>query len=230
MPAGSLAAMTLVDPRARFSTAVVVVRPMRPRDREFTAALQQQALPHGFFARLGTPFLRAYHETFMASPHGIALVAETHDGPAGFVVGTFGPHSAWVLRNRWMTLVWRGALALLARPAELVFFLRTRTLSYARRLLRRSRSGPPVRRRRTKPPAVLTHVAVAPAARGNGVGEELVDAFLDAAEAAGAEQVCLVTLAGRDGAGRFYQRLGWDLDGVREDRDGRAIECYCWQL
>lgn len=223
--------MTLADSTARTSTPLVVVRPMRHRDEAFAAALHETALPHGFFGRLGTGFLSAYHESFLASPHAVAYVAENRDGRAGFLVGTFGPHNAWVLRNRWMKLAIRGALALLSRPSELAFFLRTRTLSYIRRLLKvRAGGTPQARPHRAQPPAVLTHVAVAPEARGLGVGEALVEAFLDAARSTGATEACLVTLAGPDGAGRFYQRLGWDLHEVRKDRDGRPIEHYCRRL
>lgn len=223
--------MTLADFSARTSTAVVVVRPMRHRDHSFAAALHESALPHGFFGRLGTAFLSAYHESFMASPHAVAYIAETRDGRAGYLVGTFGPHNAWVLRNRWMKLAVRGALALLARPSQLAFFLRTRTLSYVKRLLRIGAGQPPAARpRRTQPPAVLTHVAVTPEARGDGVGEALVDAFVAAARKTGATEACLVTLAGPHGAGPFYERLGWELTQRRDDRDGRPIEHYCRRL
>jgi ribosomal protein S18 acetylase RimI-like enzyme len=223
--------MTLAENCARTATPVVVVRPLRHRDHSFAAALHESALPHGFFGRLGTGFLRAYHESFMASPHAVAYVAENRDGRVGYLVGTFGPHNAWVLRNRWMKLVSRGALALLARPSELAFFLRTRTGSYLQRLVRVvARRPAEARPHRTTPPAVLTHVAVAPAARGLGVGEALVDAFLQAARKSGATEACLVTLAGPDGAGPFYRRLGWNLTELRDDRDGRPIEHYCRRL
>lgn len=223
--------MTLADHCARSSTAVVVVRPMRHRDHGFAARLHEQALPHGFFGRLGTGFLSAYHESFMASPHAVAYVAETRDGRVGYLVGTFGPHNAWVLRNRWLKLAARGVLALLARPSELAFFLRTRTASYLSRLVAtltgRFSDAPS---HRGTPPAVLTHVAVKPEARGLGVGEALVEAFTEAARRTGAAEACLVTLAGPHGAGRFYQRLGWQLNELREDRDGRPIEHYCRRL
>lgn len=225
--------MTLAHPSTASPTAMVVVRPMSPEDHGFAAALHEKALGHGFFGRLGTGFLGAYYDSYIASPHGVAFIAQTDDGPAGFLVGTFGPHSSWVLRNRWMPLVWRGLVALLARPSELGLFLRTRIGRYARGLLRlggfttgRARSGA----RRGKSPAVLMHVAVSDEARGLGVGGALVDAFLDAARRAGASEACLVTLAGDDGAGAFYRRLGWNLQAVREDRDGRPIECYCRRL
>lgn len=220
--------MTLADYSARSATAVVVVRPMRHRDQGFAAQLHQAALPHGFFGRLGTGFLSAYHESFMASPHAVAYIAETRHGRVGYLVGTFGPHNAWVLRNRGAKLAGRGALALLARPRELAFFLRTRTAAYARRVAQVGRSKSA--HRRTNSPAVLTHVAVVPEARGDGVGETLVEAFMEAARKAGADRACLVTLAGEHGAGRFYRRLGWQLQELREDRDGRPIEHYCRRL
>lgn len=237
--------MTLADAHAVADAQLVMVRPMTAKDVAFAARLHQEALPHGFFGRLGARYLSAYYASFVASPHAVALIAEASDGPAGALVGTVAnsAHYSWVLRNHGARLAVRGALALLARPSELAFFARTRVGRYLRKAARLGRGRvlravPPVdasqqpqtqRRpaaRRRRHPAVLTHVAVTPASRGLGVGAALERAFVDAARAAGCQRAMLVTLAGDDGAGRFYRRLGWTLDQTREDRDGRLIECY----
>lgn len=233
--------MSLADPYTTAMSAVVVARPLTAADAEFAAALHEKALPHGFFGRLGVRFLTAYYRSFADSPHGIALIAQTPDGNVGALVGTVcnGSHYGWVLRNQGVLLARRGLLALATRPSELTFFLRTRVGRYLKgllRLLRRSASPSATAaqsraaRRGRGAPAVLTHVAVAPEARGLGVGAVLVDAFVAAARRAGCREACLVTLADDRGAGAFYQRLGWELQGVREDRDGQALEAYCRQL
>ena len=223
--------MTLPEPGAAASTQVAVVRGMTTADVGFAAVLHHTALPHGFFARLGTSFLLAYYESFVASPYAVALVAQGASGPAGVLVGTVrtSQHYSWVLRRFGRRLVARGAVALLRRPGLLIFFGRTRLGWYSRALLRAGRRS----LHRSQPsggaarePAVLTHVAVTPFGRGTGTGAALVREFVDAAHAAGCRQAVLVTLAGADGAGRFYQRLGWIRRDVHRDHDGRLVECY----
>ena len=226
--------MTLPEPGAAASTQVAVVRGMTTADVGFAAVLHHTALPHGFFARLGTSFLLSYYESFVASPHAVALIAQGAAGPAGVLVGTVrnSQHYSWVLRRFGPRLVRQGVAALLRHPRLLTFFLRTRLGWYSAALLRAGRRS--VRRGRAArgaaaglcEPAVLTHVAVTPFGRGTGTGAALVREFVDAAHAAGCRQAVLVTLAGSDGAGRFYQRLGWIRRDVHRDHDGRLVECY----
>lgn len=233
--------MTLADANALVRSDLVMVRRMTSDDLTFAADLHAEALPHGFFGRLGPRFLTTYYRSFVDSPHAMAFVAEAEDGPAGALVGTMcsSPHYGWVLRNYGMHLALRGTVALLRRPSELAFFVRTRIGRYltgAARIGRRrvaaalpTASAPTAVARsaaRRRQPAVLTHVAVAPPARGLGVGAALERAFVEAVRAAGCRRVMLVTLAGDQGAGAFYRRLGWSLTHTRADRDGRPIECY----
>ncbi len=55
----------------------------------------------------------------------------------------------------------------------------------------------------------IEDVAVAPAARGQGIGEALVRRALELARAAGAETVDLTCRPARAAANRLYQRLGF---------------------
>jgi hypothetical protein len=67
------------------------IRPLQPVDLPFAAALHAAALPHGFFARLGSPFLRVYYAGYLRSPYAVALVAERRGDvrePLGVLVGT----------------------------------------------------------------------------------------------------------------------------------------------
>ena len=207
----------------------VTVRLLTAEDLDFAAALHAAALPHGFFGRLGIGFLRAYYASFAASPHAAAFVALVGGARAGVLVGTVanGAHYAWVLRRYGVRLAVRGALALAVRPRELAFFLRTRVGRYLRGFERlrktHAQAQCPDAPRKV---AVLTHVAVDPRARGAGVGGVLVETFVGVAGAAGADEACLVTLAGPDGAADFYRRLGWTYNGDRPDIDGRPISVF----
>lgn len=207
----------------------VDIRKAEPSDLDFCAALHASTLPHGFFARLGHRFLRAYLATFVASPHAAALVATAQTSPVGMVVGILRPaaHSRWVLRERGVRLALLGGVALLARPLLLVRFVRTRLTRYRRALSRRRAAGTADGTRR---PAVLSHVAVAPGAAGLGLGGRLVDAFVGAAASAGCSEVLLVTLTGEEGAAGFYRSLGWVEQGSHNDFDGQPVTAFSLAL
>lgn len=219
-------------------TEHIVVRALAADDVAFAALLHAEALPHGFFARLGLPFLRVYYESFIASPHAEALLAQVDGRRAGVIVGALRnrAHHRWVVRQRWWRLAPRAALALLRRPRLAAHFLRTRSGRYlkaARRLLRASTSaqaGHDEQAGDGHAVAVLSHVSVAADARGRGVGGSLVDAFVAAARDAGVAEVHLVTLADGNGAGAFYARHGWRHCEERTDVEDRRISAYVRSL
>lgn len=219
--------MTL--PPERATPAAPRVRAAATADCVYLAALHTATLPHGFFVDLGPRFLRAYHRTFVDGPYAHAYVATLGGHPVGGLVGTLDnrAHWRWVVRRRGAVLALTGLLGLCARPRVAVRFVRTRALRYlgavARALGRRPPGGeaPPPHR-----VAVLTHVCVEPRVQGRGVGSGLVDGFLADARARGATEAMLVTLAGDDGAGRFYARRGWADAGGHRDHDGRPLTVY----
>jgi GNAT superfamily N-acetyltransferase len=61
--------------------------------------------------------------------------------------------------------------------------------------------------------AALTALWVAPAARGRGVGEALVNAVFEWAKAAGCEQVMLWVVEGNSAAESLYRRTGFRRTG-----------------
>lgn len=199
----------LLRPIVVASTGAARVRPALPGDMPAIARLHAEALPHGFLAGLGQRFLRSYDRTFADSPAAVALVAEVGDHPLGFLLGVVRPeeHAAWLRRKRRTRLAGLGALALLLRPPLLLRFLRTRVARYARAW--RGASAATAPSKGSGSPAVLSHVAVEPAARGLGAGRLLVEAFGAAARDAGAPEARLLTVSGEQGATTFYRRLGW---------------------
>lgn len=159
------------------------------------------------------------------SPHAIALVAEAEGRPLGYVVGTTdnAAHYRWVTRRLGPALAVRAALGLLRRPGLLIWFLRTRGGRYLRATIRRLRpAGPGIGQ--TEKVGVLTHIVVATEARGLGIGQRLVDRFVEAASR-GNVPLEAVTLAGEQGASGFWRRAGWKpVETVV--RDGRAFERF----
>jgi len=209
--------------------ALVAVRPMAAEDLAFAAELHARALGHGLFPALGGRVLRRYLATYRSSAHAVAFVAERRGEPLGFIVGTLDPaaHRQEVLARHGAALTVAGVLGLVRHLRVAAWFLRTRAVRYASGLLRLARRRAPGSgggaAGRT---AVLNHVAVSPEARGHAVGTVLVDAFLDAVRSAGVPAARLVTLADPDGAGPFYQRLGWQPAGGYVDHDGVSWDRY----
>ncbi|GAB2873473.1 GNAT family N-acetyltransferase [Streptomyces mayteni] len=201
---------------------------MRADDLPFVVREHRHHFPDGFFARLGPAFLRTYTGTYVSGPDGRAYLAELSGAPVGFLVGVTDPaaHRRHVLRGHGVRLALRAVWGLALRPRLALHFLRTRLTRYGRKLLvRRSGPGSGV------PPtegvtAVLAHVAVAAEARSLGIGTALIDRFVADAAYRGCARVSLVTAAGPEGAGRYYERLGWRAQGESRTPDGRVLAAY----
>lgn len=209
------------------------VRAMTSADVDTVARIHRDELPHGLFPHLGERFLRAYHDAFVASPHAIGLVATADDEPVAFAVGTTAQaaHHRWTLRNLGVPLALRGAAGLLAHPSALRL-LRGRLGRYRRILARLgdafarrwSDGDTPTRPDRdAHPVAVLMHIAVAPEARGHGLGRSLAESFTERVLDAGCSDLRLVT-ADPETVGPFYEALGWRPAARRRREDGVVTE------
>lgn len=209
--------------------AAVEVRPLQLGDVHGSADLQHRFLPDSFFARLGPGFLRAYHRTFVESPHALGFAATVSGRQVGFLVGTTHArmHYSWVLRHHGLRLAVIAVAALLLRPRLLKFFLQTRARRYLGAALKLARRRPAAvavveGSASAGAEAQLTHVAVSDEARGAGAGRRLVECFEHHARRAGCSRAYLLTRVGDSGARAFYERLGWSATTERVDGDGRA--------
>ena len=213
----------------------VTIEATAATDLRQTSELHRRYLSAGIFPRMGLRFLRRYHETFVASPHGVALVAR-HDGEVvGFLLGTVdnAAHYRWVVNKRGMALARSGATALLLRSHVAWSFATTRLGRYLRGLRRYLAKSDRMHEPRSAArgqggshqPAILTHIATADATRQRGVGRQLVEAFVARARACGAKEARLITAS--DGpAVAFYAGLGWESVADRHARDGGEVREY----
>lgn len=225
------------------SAQQLIVRDAVPSDLAYTARKHEALLPHGLFPRLGQPFLRRWHATFLDSSHGIAVVAEqigdTGAVSVGFLLGSTDQVRLVddvLARHRWR-LVLAGGAALLRRPRLALHFVRTRAKPYLRRLSGAScRAGVQVDAATTVPTAVeeaeatpiavITAVAVDDNCRSTGAGSALVAMFVARAADSGISEAQLTTLTGSGGAGPFYEKLGWQFVESHPTRDGLAMSTY----
>ncbi|MFC4467333.1 GNAT family N-acetyltransferase [Streptomyces xiangluensis] len=211
------------------------VRPMEPEDLPFVVTEHRTHFPDGFFARLGPRFLTAYTGTYLTSPHARAYIAETDGLPVGFLVGVTDPaaHRHHVIHTHGRGLALRACAALLVRPGLALHFTRTRLARYARKLLpgrRQQAEETTAAAPRDGITAVLSHVVVLHRVRSLGLGSALVGRFTQDAATAGCARVSLVTAAGEEGAGRYYERLGWWYAGETRTPEGRPYATYEYRL
>lgn len=207
------------------------IRP--PVSFELTAAraLHEKGFPEEFLTRLGGRFLARYYRAFAESPHAVALVAV--EDPTARVVGVLlgtldtGAHYGYLTRRHgpWLAI---HALARAARDRRLAGeLLRTRLARYARGVVRSilpgGSSDDPGPREKV---GVLTQVTVDPDWRGLGVGAALLKAYEVRAQQAELDWLQLATRPGEDGAGPFYERLGWRHEGERTSRSGERFSIY----
>ena len=225
---------TPIAPRAGREVIVIgsdhepCIEELTPRDVKFSAELHHAALSHGFLPMLGEGFLRQYHRAFIASPHAEVYRATLAGHSVGFLLGVIDTrsNSRWILRHRGFRLAASGIRALITRPTIAAMFVRTRIRSYAAKWRsHRRRDGDPIPFAED-PPAVVSHVAVVPGARGYGIGGALLEAFEGDVARAGIREVRLATLDGPGGAGEFYRRRGWSLVGAKGEYPARVT---IWQ-
>lgn len=200
-----------------------LLRRLRPGDTVATARMHRRLLPNGLFPRLGPRFLRHWHGTFLDTPAATGLAVVHHGEVVAFLLAALDQRlylHQTLRRHRW-SLMWRGALGLLVRPAVLVQFLRTRARTYSRHLLPTPRRGagagattgtehgtengtatgsasghadpaPDPPERRVRV-AVVHAVVTSEQARGQGCARALLDTATEAARRARADHVALVT-------------------------------------
>ena len=202
---------------------------MQDGDLPYVVAEHQASLPDGVYARLGDRFLHAYHSAYLASGGTAALIGELGGQSVGFVTGVISPaaHRS-AMRQAWPRLAATGVLALLRRPAMIGQVLPVRSaVGYLRRSARLLVAGPTdnIPGVRT---GILTYLAVRSSARGHGVGEALLDAFLHQARAAGCEKVTLATQQGPQGAEHFYSGRGWTRQELLHTANGRPLLVMAW--
>jgi ribosomal protein S18 acetylase RimI-like enzyme len=211
-------------------------RDLTPHDLDAVRKLHLEAFPTNVWSRLGGTLLTTYLRLFIDSPYASAIGALSPERPPGDARATPVGHLVGILdTRRHREWVWRhgaGRLLLALLPAivrhpYLLAGLFARRFKVLKQRLRPKQEPPtPGPDPSTRHPvAVLSHVAIQPAWRGNELGDGLVTEFLSRAAAAGAGRACLATLED-GGAGAWYEARGWALEARRETFDGRWILIY----
>jgi ribosomal protein S18 acetylase RimI-like enzyme len=180
------------------------VRPATAGDIAEVARLHVEAIHEGFLSSLGPKFLRRLYARLAQSSHGFLLVADgTSLGQPEDVVGFVGGSTS--LRAFYREFMWRdGLMAALSS-----FFTLTRSLPRVLETLRYG-SGP-ANGGTPEKEAELLAIGVGDAARRQGTGTSLTQAFLQASGQAGATSARVVVGADNAAAVALYKRCGFSV-------------------
>lgn len=194
----------------------VSIRNLIRADVEAVVAIHMRAFPTFFLTVLGARFLREFYTSFLLDPVGRGFVAVDHDGQVlGAVVGPLQPSGYFrrLVRRRWWAFALSSFAAVIKKPGNV-----GRLLGAA--FYRGESPSGPVR-------ALLSSIAVDPAAQGRGVGRLLVERWVKEVRAMGVSGCYLTTDAEKnDRVNAFYCELGWWLESTYQTREGRQMNRY----
>lgn len=177
-----------------------------------------------FLARLGPGFLSAYHRAWIASPSGLALAAVDADhNIVGVILASLDPasHYRWMLVHAGPKLAIRLAAQSVRKPALARDLIATRAARYASAVWRQLATPTHLEAAATSSSrsGEVTHLMVTPEAQGAGAGAALLAHTERRANAAGLQELVLVTPPGLDSR-HFYEHLGWEATGQVTSRSG----------
>ena len=174
----------------------------------------------GFFLTfLGGRFLRLLYREILREPGNVSLVAlSTNNEIIGFVVGVCNQVGLYrrLVRQRWYAFAMAAFHTALQHP------------SIVPRLFRAFKY--PSMASHLSSPGLLMSVAVAPDAKGTGVGRALVERFLSDMADNGISRICLTT--DRDNnvdVNEFYRRCGFSKVSEFRTSEGRWMNEYAIQ-
>lgn len=175
--------------------ASLSIRPARRGDVGAIAELHRRMIRTGFLSILGTRFLRVLYGAMIEAPAARVLVAESDGVVLGFVSGVAdtGDFYRRFLRRKALPAAW-SVFPIALRPS--VLNKMWETLRYG--------SGA-----EADIPAELLAMAVAPSARGRGLGSELIARLFDWAAEGHIDQMRVVVGMDNRPAESLYRRCGF---------------------
>ena len=196
-----------------------MIREMQTTDLAAVIDIHLSAFQGFFLSFLGSAFLKELYDSIIQDPTGIALIEEKNSHIQGFVTGTDNPQGFYkrLLRQRGFRFAWAALSPAIRNPKSIPRLLRA---------LSRGK-GEDVHENC----ATLMSIAVAPEAHGKGIGQSLVQSFLQEAANRGVERVNLTTdRNNNDSANIFYQKMGFSLASTFRTPEGREMNEYLIEI
>lgn len=191
------------------------IRPMRSHDVESVLQVHMDAFQGFFLTFLGPSFLREFYLGVCKDPSGIALV-HGDDPVSGFVVGTVEPSGFYrrLIQKRWWKFGYASIKPMIQKPSIIPRLLRAFTL--------------PADVSNSQPGAgTLMSLAVRSTCQGQGIGKQLVSAFLENSRKRQIEVVHLTTDAiDNEATNEFYLKMGFACAKTFATPEGRLMNEY----
>lgn len=194
---------------------MVEVVPLQPGLVRGVAELHRLAFAGYLNTRLGRPYLRAFFRWFAEAEGAVALCALRAGQPVGYVVGA--PLGYTRALNR--RVLGPALLGMVLHPG-LAADPHFRQTVAGRWQALRGQAPPDDAPDLPEPTFSLVGIAVHPAARGQRLGQRLVDDFEAQARGGGARALRLSVYPENEAARRLYTRAGWHhhpRSGARAD-------------
>jgi len=183
--------------------------------------LHLNAFPDFFLTSLGYRFLMLLYRGYMQHPQGICLVSEEGGRLNGFVAGTMEPAGFFrtLLRRQAFQFAFAAAPGLLKNPVHTI----KKCLAALFYRGEQPQGIPDA--------ALLSSLAVSPAAQGQGFGRDLVLAFAEEVRRRHGKAIYLITDEENNvGVNRFYERCGFVLFDTFEKTGKRAMNRWVMYL
>ncbi|MCQ8897731.1 GNAT family N-acetyltransferase [Limnobacter humi] len=201
---------------------MTTIRPAHLADIPAIVDVHIQAFPGFFLTLMGRPFLRLLYLGFLQSAQGMVYVAVNAQGDVlGFVAGTAQPQGFFgqLLRKQWFRFGLAAVWPLCRRPSLVAIKLWSA-------LFYRGETLPDLPNA-----ALLSSLGVHPQAHRQGLGRQLVAAFVAWSAQHGCPAVYLTTdQSNNTKANTFYLECGFQLAGTCKRPPNRILNRYLLRI
>ena len=191
------------------------IRKMDLEDLSFVVDIHLAAFMGFFLSSMGKQFLREFYNSVLLDETHIAFVCQNKVNILGFVAGTTQPFGFYkhAVKRRWWRFAFSALMPALKNPLIVP------------RLLRAIRKPKDVLCQPNR--GTLMSIAVVPEAQGQGIGQVLVETFLEEAAKRGLKQIDLTTdKNNNDRVNQFYRSIGFRCLRTFSTPEGREMNEY----
>lgn len=200
---------------ARISKIIDMIMQMTINSLDDVVDIHLKSFKGFFLTFLGAKFLNVYYQSVVNHKDAIKFLYIEDSTIKGFIVGTMNPSGFYtaLLKQDWFRFGIAALPAVLKKPQS------------SSRLLRAF--AKPTQTLKDRGIVELSSIAVLPDAQKGGIGEKLLNAFVNEAEKRGAKAVYLTTDAyNNEAVNGFYQKHGFAVRRVFETPDKRVMNEY----
>lgn len=195
------------------------IRPMQTFDIKDIVRIHLESFQGFFLSSLGSRFLHEFYSSVLREKSNISFVSYYGDLVSGFVVGTSEPIGFYwrTIKGNWYKYIFACVLQVIKNPIT-VYKLMLRGTQVGETDFKDDQT-------------LLMSIAVDPKFQKQGVGRQLIEAFLSEAKLRGHSSILLTTDAvENDSVNKFYINLGFHLSQSFYTREKRQMNEYVYHL